>query len=1137
MNLIRLCIDRPVGVSVGVLLLVLFGTLSLFTIPVQLTPNVDVPKITVNTNWIGANPQEIESEIVERQEEQLRSVKGLREMRSTCRDGNGTIELEFYNDVDRDVALRDVTDKLRQVTGYPPEVDEPTVFAADTARDSEIAWLILFSTDRTPGADLRNPELYDFADDYIKPYLDRVEGVGSTDIYGGRRREVHVQIDAGNLAARGITYQQVEAALRGQNLNVSAGTVRQGKRDYAIRTVGQYDKLKEIEDTVVTYTPAGPVYVKNVATVELTYAKQYGFVRSKGEYVLAFPVRREVGANVITVMAKLREAIRKINREVLAARKLQLELVQVYDETVYIDQAIELLRNNIVVGGALATTVLLVFLRNWRATLIVMLSIPISVIGTFLFMASTGRTMNVVSLAGLAFAVGMVVDNAIVVLENIYRHHQMGKSALQSAFDGANEVWAAVLASALTTMVVFIPVIFLREEAGQLFQDISVAVVASVGLSLVISVTVIPTVATRLLALGRRGDLSVYGAGHKPATVDDTGEVTTRYGRWVSHHVGLICRSTALRAAIIAGMTLASLLLIPSLVPETTYLPAGNRNLVFGFLVTPPGYSVDEFKRMADVVETVIRPYWEAKPGSPEQRELDRKWREMVRARINAGAIPELAADPNAPLSIERSLQRSRLEREWLSPPPLIDNFFFVSFAGGCFMGCSSRDAQRVKPLVRLLQTAGGQLPGVYPIFVQTQIFRFAGGNTAEVQIRGDNLDEVVRSAGAMFGAIMQELKVTPRPTPANFNLGRPEVQIYPNRERAADLGMTVRDIGLIVDACVEGAYVGEYRFQGGDTIDIRLKVRGQDERPTQDLAQVPIATPTGRVVPLSAAVTLLDTTALEQIYRVERQRAVTLSINPPETTTLQRTIELVQQIEARLRDAHAIPPGVIVSLTGNADKLVTARNTMVGRWQGMSWATLLNIVSSRFFLSVLICYLLMCALYESWVYPFVILFSVPLALFGGFLGLTLCHWGTLLTTDQPVQQFDVVTFLGFVILVGVVVNNAILLVDQALQNMRLHGKNANAAIMASVASRVRPILMTSLTTIAGQLPLAIWPGAGSELYRGLAAVMVGGMLVATLGTLVLVPAVLSVVFDIQERVRRGRSVALVAARAASTGK
>lgn len=1118
MNLIRLCIERPVGVSVGVLLLVLFGVLSLLTIPVQLTPNVDVPKITVTTTWTGANPQEIESEIVDRQEEQLRSVKGLREMRSTSQDGRGTIELEFYSGVDRDVALRDVNDKLRQVTGYPPEVDQPTVAAADTARDSEIAWLILFSTD---GNDARAPELYDFAEDYIKPYLDRVEGVGSTDIYGGRRREVHVLVEAGSLAARGLTLGAVAQSLRQQNLNVSAGTVGQGKRDYSIRTVGQYSDLDQIRNTVIAYTPAGPVYVRDVADVQLTFAKQYAFVRSKGQFVLAFPVRREVGANVIEVMKSLRAAIARINEQVLAPRKLGLELVQVYDETVYIDQAIALLRNNIAVGGVLATLILLGFLRNWRATLVVMLSIPVSIIGTFLFVASTGRTMNVVSLAGMAFAVGMVVDSAVVVLENIYRHFQQGKPTVEAAFEGAREVWPAVLASTLTTMVVFIPVIFLREEAGQLFQDISVAIVAAVGLALAVAFTVIPPLATRLLALGRRGGVSAYGQAARLQARDDTGEITTRTGRWVSHWVGRLCGTRWPRAAVIIGMVGVSILAIPWLVPEATYLPAGNRNLVFGFLVTPPGYSVDEFKRMADVVERVIRPYWEAELGSPEHKELDRQWIEKVQARIAAGAIPELRTDPNAPWSIDRALQRSRLRREWLSPPPPIDNFFFVSFGGGCFMGCSSRDTQRVKPLVRLLQTSGEQLPGVYPIFLQTQIFRIGGGNTAEVQLRGDNLAEVVRAAGAMFGACMQKFGATPRPTPANFNLGRPEVQIVPNRERAADVGLSVQDVGLIVSACVEGAYVGEYRIEGGDTIDLRLKIAGQDQRPTQELGQVPIATPRGQVVPLSSVVDLVDTTALEQIYRVERQRAVTLTINPPETTTLQTVIAGVRELEQELRDARVIPPNVAVTLTGNADKLTTARAAMVGEWVGFTWQTLINIVSSRFFLSVLICYLLMCALYESWIYPLVIIFSVPLALFGGFLGLTLCHWGTLLTTDQPVQQLDVVTFLGFVILVGIVVNNAILLVDQALQNIRLHGKPTGPAIMAAIAARVRPILMTSLTTIAGQLPLVLWPGAGSELYRGLASVMVGGLLVSTLGTLVLVPAVLSVVLDMQARFRR----------------
>ena len=391
MILIRECISRPVAVSVGVLLVVLFGLLSLFRIPVQLTPNVDIPIITVTTRWTGASPQEIEREIVDRQEEQLRSTKGLREMRSTSRDGFGEITLEFYNDTNRDVALRDVNDKLRQVTNYPLDVDEPTVAAADTARDSEIAWLILYPT-VDDGEQVTR--LYDFARDYIKPYLDRVEGVGSTDIYGGREREVHVLVDAGRLAARGLTFAQLELALRRENANVSAGTVAQGKRDYTVRTLGQYETVDQILGTVVAYTPGGPVYVRDVADVEESFAKQYAFVRSKGQYVLAFPVRREVGANVITVMEKLRDAVRRINEDVLRARGLNLELKQVYDETVYIDQAIAMVRNNIFVGGTLAGLVLLLFLRNWRAVAVLALAIPISVIGTFLAVASTGRTMN-----------------------------------------------------------------------------------------------------------------------------------------------------------------------------------------------------------------------------------------------------------------------------------------------------------------------------------------------------------------------------------------------------------------------------------------------------------------------------------------------------------------------------------------------------------------------------------------------------------------------------------------------------------------------------------------------------------------------------------------------------------------------
>ncbi len=1077
------------SVSVGVLLVTLFGGLALTRIPVQLTPTVDVPVVTVKTTWLGANPQEIEEEIVDRQEEMLRSVNGLYKMTSSSLDNEAEVTLEFYPGVDKDAALRDVNDKMRQVTGYPLEVDEPSIAAADPSIDSPIAWLILYAEEN----DEDTPKLNDFAEDFIKPYLDRVKGVAGVEVMGGMRREVQVRVDAGLLASRGLTFSQVEAALRRQNANISAGTRAQGKRDFTVRTVGKFENPDEVLKTVIAYTPGGPVYVKDVAEVEVTFDKQRSFVRSKGQTVLAFPVRRQVGTNVIEVMNGVKEAIGRCNAELLEPRNMRLELTQVYDETTYIFDSIEMIVTNLVFGGALAVVVLMLFLRNWRATVVVALSIPISVVGTFMVMWATGRTLNVISLAGVAFAVGMVLDNAIVVLENIYRHREMGKPIGLAAYDGTREVFGAVLAGTLTTVAVFLPVIFVQQEAGQLFRDISIATATAVALSLVVSVTVIPPLARRLVGQGK--------------AVDFGGDKTARRGGVASMlggAVGAINRFWPVQALVAVAMVGASLGIAYLLIPPPTYLPTGNRNLVFGFLLTPPGYSLDEFRRMSAVIEETMRPYWESPEGSPEKAELDRKWRQMVQQRLEQGGIRGLSA--------LKGLEADRLRREWLTPPPEVDNFFFVSFGGGCFMGASSANPARVKPLVNLMTVAGEGIPGVYPIFIQTNLFAFGGGNNAEIQIRGENLDDVVAAASALFGACMQEFGL-PQPDPTNFSLGRPELRIVPNRERAADLGLNVVDIGLIVEAAVDGAYVGDYRDDSGETIDISLYVKGQEGEPTRAIGEIPVFAPGGTIVPLSAAVDLIDTASLERIKHIERQRSVTLTVSPPEALALDTVINRIQdEMVPGLRAAGAISPGVLVSLTGNADKLQESRAAMVGEWEGWTLQSLLNILSSRFILSIIIVYLLMAALYESWVYPFVIMFSVPLAIMGGFLGLWVAHVGTLMTTDQPVQQLDVLTFLGFVILIGIVVNNAILLVNQALIHMREDGMDVDHAVREAVAVRVRPVLMTSLTTFGGQLPLALMPGAGSELYRGLAAVMLGGLLVATIGTLILVPVVFSLI-------------------------
>ncbi len=1144
MGIIRFAIDNPVKVSVAVILMVLFGLLCLFAIPVQLTPDVDKPIITVTTAWPGASPQEVESEIVDQQEEKLKSVTNLKKMISTSQEGMASVRLEFPVEVDKDIAYRDVSDKLRQVPDYPEEVDEPIMSPTDDEMTNTIAWLILYSKD---GEDIAN--LKTFVEDKVKPQLERAEGVAEVPVYGGLEREVQIEVDAFLLAARGLTFRDVEEALRSQNRNISAGTIALGKRDYTFRTVGEYRTMEDIANTVIAFREGGPIFVRDVATVIDGFKKQYAFVRSKGQFVLAMPARRETGANVIKTMENLQERIRFVNRELLEPRGLGLELTQVYDETVYIWSAIWLVIKNIFLGGLLATVVLMLFLRSASATGIIALAIPISVIGTFLVITMLHRTLNVVLLAGMAFAVGMVVDNAIVVLENIYRHRSMGKSKAQAALDGAREVWGAVLASTLTTMAVFLPVITIQEEAGQLFKDIAIAIATTVGLSLVVSVLVIPPLAAKYFHASRAHALGE----DKPWWV----------AQRVSTMVAAINRHVSTRIAVVGGISGLALLGSWALAPPAEYLPAGNQNLVFGFIFTPPGYSMEEFRRMASVVEEGdpedpydgIRASWEAELGSAEAKLLPP-------VTIPVGSTTDLAPGQEPDVRT-------------VVPPP-VEDFFFVAWGGQAFMGSSSKVPTNVKPLEHALTQAGQRLPGVFAAFSQTSLFGggVSGGATVDIEVRGDDYDAVVASAGAIMGAVMEKGYEYPSPNPANFALGRPEVQIVPDRTRAADVGLDVADVGFIVEACIEGAFVGEYNDHG-DKIDMALTVAGTKSATVDEIGQIPIITPTGHGVPIDSVVEFRRTTAPQQIKHIEEMSAVTLSVKPKTGVALQETMrELREDVIGPLRAAGIVPSAVSTILAGTADKLTETQRALVGDFAGtirareffgfsgttvigavlalllagagvtwrfagrrmglrlltggivvlsvvllaVNYPLVLAVAQSRAILALLITYLLMAALFESFAYPFVIMFSVPLAAVGGFAALSIVHVVSLYDVTSPIQQLDVLTMLGFVILVGIVVNNAILIVHQALNFERLEGMAPGAAVVRSVQTRTRPIFMSAMTSVFGMAPLVIMPGAGSELYRGLGSVVLGGLLVSTMFTLVVVPAMFTLFQDLQSR-------------------
>ncbi|HRX87392.1 MAG TPA: efflux RND transporter permease subunit, partial [Phycisphaerae bacterium] len=1005
MDFIRFAIDNPVKVSAGVLLVLLFGFLAFFAIPVQLTPNVDEPVITVSTQWIGASPQEVEREIIDRQEEKLKSVTGLKKMISTSQRDGGEIRLEFNVGVDKDAALRDTIEKVNQVGSYPEEVDRPQTVAADSASSSEIAWLIFRDHN---GRDVST--MFDFVDDEILPRLERVDGVGSTDAYGGREREVQVQVDAARMAARGVTFRELEAALRRENVNTSAGTTDVGKRQYTYRTVGRYTNVADVDNTVIAYRAGGPVYVRDVAEVVKTHKKAYGFVKSHNHYCLAIPVRRETGANVMSTMEGVKAAVADLNQNLLEPRGMSLE--QVYDETVYIHSAIDLVISNIYLGGFLATAVLLYYLRSVRATLVVILSIPISVVGTFLAVTLLGRSLNVVMLAGMAFAVGMVVDNAIVVLENIYRHRQMGESRAAAALNGAREVWGAILASTLTTAAVFIPVIFVKEEAGQLFRDIAIAIASAVMLSLIVSITVVPTLAARIL---------------KGTMQSDADAESGRFAQAVGRLVAWINSRTSTRLAVVVGLMVISLVGSYLLVPPASYLPSGNRNFVFGFLVPPPGYAMDEFHHMGDVIGKQMEPFWEADVGTPE-----------------AAALPEV------PLTVGSGAEAKQV---MVQAPP-VQNFFYAVFQGAAIMGCFSKEEGRVKPLIPVLTQAGSQFPGCFTAFWQVPLFgrSFGSGDSVELELRCDNDEHLNQAAGALFAQLLQSPYGYAQPEPQSFNVGRPEIQAVVDRVKAADLQLNVADIGFTVGAAINGSYVGSF-VDEGDEIDLVIKVAGMDRAARREVANLPISTPTGRIVPLSSVVDFQQKFEPQSIRHSESARSIKFNVNVPAGTALETGIEDLQtNFIAKMRTAGMMADDVIVTMEGNADKLKQTRQALTGSFAGLferprlfGWSPLtstiallgvvaalggclavvvsgrvgfgvltigaalvllavlgmntalaVELLQSRAFLALLVTYLLMAALFESFVYPIVIMLSVPLALVGGFLGLAITHAITL---------------------------------------------------------------------------------------------------------------------------------------------
>jgi HAE1 family hydrophobic/amphiphilic exporter-1 len=1022
MDLIRLSIKKPVTVIVGILFVGLFGMIGLQRLPYQLSPDVTEPEITVTTLWPGATPYEIEREIIEEQERVLKGIPGLVEMESSSLNNRGTLTLTFRIGTRIDDALLRVSNKLDEVPSYPENVEKPVINATGAATTPAV-WMVLKTTEDNPN------HIYTYRtyfEEELRQYLERVVGVADLFIGGGTEKQMHVIVNPEKLAAYGLTIDDVIQVLQAENINVSAGTLGVGRRDYRIRTVAQFNSVKDIENVVIKSTGQRRVTFADVAAVTPGYEKLSVSMIQNMKKGIAIGLKPQPGTNILDMTDRAEEVVRWLNEEKLKSQKLYLDWV--YDQRPYIRGAIKLVQMDILVGGLLAVAALLLFLRSFSATVVIAAAIPISIMGTFIFLFALGRNLNVIALAGLSFSVGILVDNAIVVLENIDRHRKMGKSPIEAAYDGAREVWGAILNTTVSTVAIFLPVIFIKEEAGQLFKDIAIAVTCAVIFSLFVSVSVVPMFSQKLFRVSTE---------ERPPRFRFLSVLGESLVGMIMKMVSFVLRNWQTRIATVSLLTALSVGATLALWPKMEYLPQGNRNLVLNILVPPPGLSYDE--------------------------------RDDIGQQLFQELQPHLGRDHNG--------------------FPGIRNMFFVGSEGTMILGAISTHVQRAGELIPLFMRTIHTLPGIFGVSSQAGVFQtgLRKGRSVEVDLSGENLNEVVQTAGVIFGMIMKEIPdVQIRPIPS-LELLYPEVRIIPERDRLRAAGISTDDFGIALDVLMDGRKIGEFKQEGEKKIDLILKASEKDISTPEELYQSMIATPGGKTIPASSVSYLARTAGIGEIRHLERRRTITLQVTPPLTVSLQEAMERIEGRVIKVLRDQGILEGIDVGMSGFADKLTEARKVL--QW--------------NFVLAGFITFLMMAALFENFIYPLIIMFTVPLGAAGGFIGLKLVN---LFIANQP---FDILTMLGFVISVGVVVDNATLIVYQALNNIRDYGMDYREAVLDATRTRLRPISMTTSTTVFGMLPLVLAPGPGSELYRGLGSVVLGGIIFSTFFTIFMIPALL----------------------------
>ncbi len=1026
MNLPELAVRRSVTVFMVVLGLVVLGFVSLSRLAIDLFPNLKLPVAAVVVEYPGAGPQEVEKAVTEPLEEILATVNNVDTIKSESRAGSSMIILWFAWGTDMDFATLQMREKIDMIKGMLPEdVKNPMVFKMDPAM------MPVLQVGMSGGRDLA--ELTRLAEDVVKPRLERLPGAAWVIVTGGRAREVHVLVDPVKLDSFGLSLEQVAQALRAENIELSAGSLAEGKKEFVIRTTGEFRDLAQLAG-VPLITPQGSVvYLKDVAEITQGYTDAAQETYMNGRPSVGAHVLKQSGANTVQVAERVKRELEALKKELPG----NVEVNTVFDQSRFIRDAIDSVVNNAMIGAVLAVLILFLFLRHVRTTLVIALSIPISIIATFILVYFAGLTLNMLSLGGLALGVGMVVDNSIVVLENIYRYRQEGYSLWEAATAGAQEVAMAITASTLTTVIVFLPVVFVQGLASQIFRDLSLTVAFSLLASLLVALTLVPVLAYRLLP--------AVPAAAQPRTW--AGRASGAVGRWLEavrdFYRVVLAWALEHRKAVVLGtlaVFLASLALVPVIGVE--FLPKMDAGEISIKIEMPRGTALAETGRVAGRVEEICA-------SLPEVRTTF----------VSVGSAEEMGGFGTA------EADRARL-RVQLAP---------------------RRERQRsTEDVVDEIRRRVAEIPGAR-IDVAAVDPKMAGMPTEApiaLTVRGEDLG-VLKNAAEL---VAQEVRRVPgtRDVRTSLEEGKPEVEVRLDRDRAAAYGLGTAQVAQTLRTAVFGQVVTRYR-SGGEELDLRVRLAPGARQRVQDLGDLRIASPAGIAVPLREIAELREVEGPSIITR-ENQTRVCYVTGDLKGRPLG---DVMKDVQARLA-ALRLPPGYEIIYGGE-------HKEMKESFGSLTFALLLG---------VLLVYMVMASQFESLFHPFVIMFTMPLAFIGVVLGLVLTG-----------KTFNIATFIGVIMLAGIVVNNAIVLVDY-INTLRRRGMELREAILQAGPVRLRPVLMTALTTILGMVPLALGIGEGAEADAPLAVAVIGGLTVATFLTLVVVPVVYTLLEDLGSRLQ-----------------